>query len=68
MSGVVGGGFALRKAGKEVAGGGGKCGKGRESVSLAPQLCREPITSRTECAAFDNMVTEMLSRRNRVLA
>ena len=34
---VVGRGFALRKAGKEVAGGGGKCGEGRESVILAPR-------------------------------
>ena len=32
-SGVVGGGFALRKAGKVVAGGGGKCG-GRSSKGL----------------------------------
>ena len=34
---VVGGDFALRKPGKEVAGGGGECGEGRESVILAPR-------------------------------
>ena len=43
-SGVVGGGFALRKAGKVVAGGGGKCGEGRILGYLAPQVWRGPIT------------------------
>ena len=43
-SGVVGGGFALRKAGKAGAGGGGKCGKGGVLDHLAPHLWRGPIT------------------------
>ena len=44
VSKVVGGGFALRKGGEVVAGGGGKDGVGRILVILAPQLWRGPIT------------------------
>ena len=44
VSGRVGGGFALRKAGKVGAGGGGKCGKGGVLGHLAPHLWRGPIT------------------------
>ena len=43
---MVGGGFALREGGKVVAGGGGKCGEGREGVILAPRQWRGPITCR----------------------
>ena len=49
MSRVVGGGFALRKVGKAVAGSGGRCGKGRVLGHLAPHLWRGPITCRTDC-------------------
>ena len=50
-------------AGKVVAGGGGKCGKGRESVILAPQLWRGPITYRTEIASCGDAEAEKPNQR-----
>ena len=57
-SGVVGGGFALRKAGKVVAGDGGKCGEGEIVVNLAPQLWRGPITFQTEFPLLGDVEAE----------